>query len=352
MRILWIAKTPSAGDGGEDIFDRKMTLTLRKTCDVEVITLDQVSKAKMLANMLLRALPHHRARYLSTANLARINEALSGRYDVAFCSWEPLDYMAFLARGRVIPILHNITSESFRSIFAQQPIGLLAAALIRLWERRIYGSSGFDRVAVLSRKDADSLREISGRDNVTIIWPGMPPIVPLTADAPVRADLVFRGSYDWFAKRRDMITFALEYAPLPDLFPVFRDNPLPPEAEAALNPRPLTELDLSAAIRFGIIADRFTAGHKLKTTSHIASNCIVLTFSDVAFDFVDIPDHEFFIRSISSVDDIQPIVESVRAADPTSLRNRFLQFQARCAKQFSWDESARRLVELGTISGD
>jgi hypothetical protein len=347
MRILWITKTPSAETGGEDIFDAKLTSALRRYHEVDIITLEQVSKPRMLANIALRGLPHHRARYFSRSNLARANRALSQHHDVAFCSWEPLDYVAYLARGPVIPILHNITSESFRSIFEGQPIGQLAATFIRHWERRIYGSKRFERIAVLSQKDADTLREISGRDNIEVIFPGMPPTTPLAPDAAVQKELVLFGSYEWFAKRRDLIAFARDYAAEPNRRPIARDNLLPQEAELMLNPKSIDELDLSAAIRFGVIADRFTAGHKLKTTSYIAANCIVLTFADVSFDFADIPDQDLFIRRISSVSKIEPIIESICALDPASLRQRFLQFQAQCARRFSWDVSARHLVSMG-----
>lgn len=346
MRILWIAKEPSPGQGGEDIFDRKMVAALRKGHEVDIVCLEQVGKAHMLANIALRFLPHHRARYTSAANVRRVSTTLRRGYDAAFCSWEPLDYIAYLADGPIIPVLHNITSASFRSIFSAQPVGLLGADLVERWERRIYGSDRFDRIAVLSRDDARILQAISGRDNMEVIWPGMPPAVPLTSGVELRSELVLHGSYDWFAKRRDMLAFARDYAKLADRYPVFSDSTLPGEAEAALESRPLSDIDPAAAIRFGIIADRFTAGHKLKTTSYIAFNCIVITFSDVSCDFDDIADYGFFIRRVSSVREIRAVVESMYAIAPAELRERFLDFQRKCAARFSWDSSARRLVAL------
>ncbi len=45
---------------------------------------------------------------------------------------------------------------------------------------------------------------------------------------------------------------------------------LPAEAERLLSPRPIGQDATGDAIRFGVITDRFAAGHKLKTTEYVA----------------------------------------------------------------------------------
>ena len=95
------------------------------------------------------------------------------------------------------------------------------------------------------------------------------------------------------------------------------------------------------AIRLGLITDRFEAGHKLKTLSYIAQNIIVLSFSDVAQDFRDIPDHLFFIRLLTNVADIAGHVAQLAAVDPSELRARLELFQQRCSVRFYLDRGGK-----------
>jgi hypothetical protein len=168
--------------------------------------------------------------------------------------------------------------------------------------------------------------------------------VRLVPDAPLKRELVLLGTYDWYPKRRDVTVFSREYASLSERLPIFT-SALPPAAAASMSfAQPLQAGDYGDAIRFGLITDRFEAGHKLKTLAYIAQNQIVLSFADVRRDFDQIPDYAFFIRKLASTVDIASHVAEVAALDPDTLRTRFLEFQRRCAELFTWETVADRLV--------
>jgi hypothetical protein len=93
-----------------------------------------------------------------------------------------------------------------------------------------------------------------------------------------------------------------------------------------------------------LITDRFVAGHKLKIGYYLANNAIVLSFADVAEEFADIPDHEFFIRRIGDARHISRHVAAVSAEEPRHLCIRLATFKERCAEAFSWHRCARSLL--------
>ena len=171
----------------------------------------------------------------------------------------------------------------------------------------------------------------------------MPPAAALDSDAVAKPELILSGTYGWYPKRRDVMAFATDYAPLPHRYPIFADG-LPPDAQTMLSTQPMPEAD-TKSIRFGVITDRFEAGHKLKTTSLIANNAIVLSFSDVIHDFDEIPDAAFFIRRIHGVEEIQKHIAEVMAVAPAELRDRLTRFKAACVVQFSWNASTATLLE-------
>jgi hypothetical protein len=105
----------------------------------------------------------------------------------------------------------------------------------------------------------------------------------------------------------------------------------------------------SDRIRFGVIPDRFDAGHKLKTLFFIANNCFVLSFAEIRMDFSHLPDHEFFIRQVSSADDISAIVAGIESTDAVDVCDRLRAFKARCAQEFSWERNASELISLASL---
>lgn len=268
---------------------------------------------------------------------------LAGRYDAIVCSWEPFDLLARALPGKAILIAHNISSRVLPAILPGNPFAALAAARLRRWERRCYAGTDYAAVGALSRCDHAYLAGI-GVSRPLLLPPGMPPCVPLADDAVLCRELVVSGTYDWFAKRRDVIRFAEEYAGVALRLPI-RANGLPADASALLDPMPLPSAeDSRTAIRFGLIADRFSAGHKLKTLAYLADNQIVLSFADVEFDFAHLPDHAFFIRRVSSVAEIAEQVAAVAAEPAAALRERFRQFQDACAASFQWSRVATAVL--------
>src|SRR5262249_30102876 len=148
---------------------------------------------------------------------------------------------------------------------------------------------------------------------------------------------------DWLPKRRDVITFSRDYATVANRLPIVAEG-LPPHAAALLRPRAVPVEPAGAAIRFGLITDRFVAGPQLKVGDDLRNNSVVLSFGAVAEDFTDIPDHEFFIRRIGDVGEISQHVFAVAAEEPRRLRTRLEIFKQRCAEVFSWQRAARSLL--------
>lgn len=344
MRILWIGKAPADGAAGDEIFDRK-TISALRAASHSVVTLypQRVGRWHEIAN-LLRGIPHYRSRFASSANRRLVRDAPRD-IDLAICSWEPLDVLLKHLERPVILIAHNITSQALPSMFPSSGLARIAAHRAGSWERRLYRAGTLDAIATLSCRDRDYVASLATPPHVLLTIPGMPPVLTLDRAAPLRRELVLSGTYDWAPKRRDVIAFARGYAGVADRLPVLAEA-LPAEAIEALPTAEAPDDEASrAAIRFGLITDRFEAGHKLKTLAYISRNQIVLSFADIVPDFLQVPDHDFFIRRLGSVDDIANIVSSFAEHDPIRLRNRFLCFQRHCAERFTWNAVAEALVE-------
>ena len=162
-------------------------------------------------------------------------------------------------------------------------------------------------------------------------------------DATFRSELIITGTYEWTPKRRDVMRFAREYAAEPQRLAVFADA-LPVQGEQLLTARPIVRDTSGQSIRLGLITDRFTAGHKLKTTEYIAGNCVVLTFAEIEQDFLDLPDREFFIRPLKHAREIASHAAQLSCVDPGELRMRFSGFKRRCIERFDWQTTADRLL--------
>jgi hypothetical protein len=122
-------------------------------------------------------------------------------------------------------------------------------------------------------------------------------------------EIVISGTYGWRPKRRDADLFAQNYAAIDIRLPARAGDlgihSLSPEAIRLLQPLPLpSETDNQSAMRFGVIADRFQAGHKLKILAYLANNQIVLSCADISFDFDHLPDSNLFVRRIRHASEI------------------------------------------------
>jgi hypothetical protein len=343
LRILWIGKKPTNGEEGDEVFDHKTISACRRLGhQIDLFHPTPVSRAAEVGNLVLGT-PYQRARFATGVNSRNVRQ-MAGEYDVTICSWEPFDWLATALQSPTILIVHNVSSNALPQLFPRNPLAALASARVRAWERRCYRAQNFATVAALSKQDHAYLQSI-GAPRPLLLPPGMPPCLQLNPDAVVRAEIVVSGTYDWAPKRRDAILFARQYADCPDRFPI-RALALPPEAAGLLHPGALPSGDENrGAIRFGLITDRFEAGHKLKTTAYIANNLIVLSFAAVSFDFTHIPDHDFFIRKVESVAEIGMHMKLILGLPATRIRERFIRFQQACAQHFTWDGVAKSLME-------
>jgi hypothetical protein len=311
---------------------------------VDVLHLKPAPRWREAANIAL-GIPHYRTRFATPENRRIVQAAYSGQ-DVTVVSWEPLDVLGSCLPPPVILIAHNITSLALPQLFPESWLARRAARQAAVWERQLYRSARFAAIATLSNRDRDYLAGLGDAPPILLIVPGMPPLLPLSPTAELRREIVLSGTYNWWPKRRDVVRFAKEYALERERMPVFASR-LPPPAAMALSTAPaLSNAEASRAIRFGLITDRFEAGHKLKTLAHIAHNQVVLSFSDTGREIADVPDHEFFIRRLTSTGDISREVAAVSASEPYSLRERLLRFQKRCADRFSWENVGIRLTHV------
>jgi hypothetical protein len=331
------------GAAGDEVFDRKTIAACRaRGHRVDLFHPVPVGKLREAIN-LLAGVSHYRARFASRSNRAAIRRMAAG-YDATICSWEPLDALACGLRPPGLMILHNVTSQSLPALFPQSRLAALGAARARAWERRCYRPAGFSTIAALSKADLAYLAALPDHPPLLLLPPGMPPCVALAEGAVLVPEIVISGTYDWTPKRRDALAFAGEYAAVENRLTVRADG-LPEAASRQLRPAPLPSAEAcGAALRFGLITDRFVAGHKLKTLAYIADNQIVLSFADVAGDIAHVPDHDFFIRRIGSVGEIASHAAELAAVPAAELRARFLDFQARCAGLFTWDAVAADLL--------
>jgi hypothetical protein len=343
MRILWVGKASRNASAGDEVYDRKVISGIRARGHTVIeVNPSRVSKSRSLINLIFRRIPHYRSWYDCDGNYAAL-KAASYNCDAALVSWEPFDKLAYSLAIPTIPILHNITSSSLPAFLQRSVIARLLAWHAKQWEDTCYSSANFLAVACLSLTDLAGLQRRFPGIKLLHCPPGSPSPIPLSDDATVRSELVITGTYGWRAKRRDALRFAREYARVAGRLEVFADA-LPAEANRLLSSRPIIKESTGNTIRFGIITDRFAAGHKLKTTEYIAGNCIVLTFAEIEEDFHDIPDREFFIRKLSHASEIGSHVAEVNRVDVRELRSRFSAFKRRCLDRFDWQLTSDYLL--------
>lgn len=354
LRVLFVHRANEDPAGGDAIYETRMLAALRESMDVEVVPAARRTKWARLAGSARHfALPDQTA-FGGESELKAIARGIEQGCDVVVFSHEYLDLLAQrvkpLARARGVPfvsIRHNVTSDMLRSYLEGSPAGAVARTLWRMQETRALKPGLYQGVAVLSQRDQALAREISGREEVTIAAPGAPKATPLADDAPLARDLVIGGSFGWFAKRRDIVRFTDDFARLPS--PpgrIVAEAGVPPELAARLGAVSAGACDFGGAIRFGVITDRFTAGHKLKTSAYLQNNCIVLTFADVAGDFAFDPRHRDFIVRVSSVEDIGPAMDRLAAMPIAALRTEFSGFKAAVGAELAWARQGAKLAQL------
>lgn len=345
MKITWIGKGEN-GDGGDYVFDRMMIASLRALGhQIDVVVPRQLDKITELL-LLAKGVPYYRARYLCSDNIILVHET-SKNSDVTIISWEPFDIFVTAVIGQVILIAHNITSDSLQSIFPHRSLINVIASRCAVFEREIYRSPKLLALAVLSTRDKRLISSLNLSVPCTILYPGMPETVALSDQASLRQELVLFGTYKWLPKHRDLVAFAKNYKRQNFSFPILSDRPLPKKVRRYISVRPFQPVRTSpAALRFGLVTDRFISGFKLKVGEYISECCVVISFVDLLEDFVGISDAELFIRNIKSESEIGTIMENFSQFPSGELAKRFRAFQTACAARFRWSRSACLLHEI------
>jgi hypothetical protein len=351
LRILWISSAVSNGSGGDAILDRNFASILARHHDVETLALARGSMREELAGAALHLVPPERGRFATRKNFQAVHERLKKPFDAIVFSHEYLDLVArqiakSLSRTdtAIALILHNVTSDLLREVFGGAPIGAVLEPIWRLHEQRVYREPLLDAFFVLSQRDRELVTAVSRRPDVFVVHPGAPPAIPLKSDADVVPELILSGTFDWKLKRRDVIRFADAYqATEVGKRPAMKVQPgFDPELAKRLGAI-ATSVCFEGAIRFGLITDRFVAGHKLKTSAYLMNNCIVLSYSDVRRDFAFAPFSDIFIRRVHSIDEIRAVMAEFSSMPIAVVRDSLDTCKRAIASRLSWQQQASAL---------
>jgi hypothetical protein len=342
--VLIIRPRKVAAHGGDEVVYRRSIEFLEREVDATfaIMELQPVGRWRRLGNLL--RFPPELARFAGPENDRRVSERLQagGYANVLLFNEVTFPLLPVLTRHGLKPVLvaHNVQSVVASS--DPSPIVRATAEIARRFERRYYDARGTTLVCI-SNTDIAGLKAAGvDRHDVYLAPPGVPPAKPLAEHATVQRELMLTGSYGWWRKRRDLKRLAAEKwdATLPI---VATDA----DALAMLGDRaaPLPDsFDWSAALRFGLVSDRFQGGFKLKVLEYIANNCVVLSYCDMSPEFGGIPDADLFVRHIGSMVEADAIGREL-AMDADQTVARFRIFKAAVMERFSWDRCLAPLAD-------
>ncbi|MES1202952.1 MAG: hypothetical protein ABUS57_16060 [Pseudomonadota bacterium] len=287
-----------------------------------------------------------------SADLQAVKASLDTGFDVVVFSHEHLDAFARALRPHTrtpfVSVRHNVSSDAIASILADRP--RLAASyrfLAMRQEKRALGGRVFDAITAISARDQALLRQLSGRTDIGLVLPGVPPAAPLPPNGAARRDLVVSGTFDWFPKARDLRRFAQDYAaaPVPGAS-LFASPTITRDIRDALGAGDETTLNYGDAIRFGIVTDRFAAGHKLKTAAYLMCNCAVVSFAPVLHDFEDMPHARGWIHHVASVADVAGVVDAFERRPAPALLAELAALKADLGTRLAWSAQAAALASV------
>jgi hypothetical protein len=353
VNILWVCRRVTNDGGGDAVFDRKLVGGLSGEHRVDVVSIGKNSLRDRLVRIAAAHIPPDRAGFGGPDDVQSLRDRLErGDYAALVISHEHLDYLVRelgpIAQRQGLPMFvvhHNVTSSLMRGVLPA-PFGRLIEWAYRAYERRALSSTLITKPFMVSLHDRRLLEQITGRSDVGVVMPGAPRELPLADDAVVVPELVMLGSYDWFPKRWSLREFSEEWREcVPPPGPIYADGGVPAEVRAQLGVRQVDSIDLTSSIRFGVLTDRFQAGHKLKTAAYLMNNCIVLSFAEVIEDFRFSPHADLFIRRVSHVRDIAPLMRELGAITPAALRARLIEFKASISQHLSWERQTGVLAQ-------
>jgi hypothetical protein len=352
MRLLWIQRRPTLDDGGDSVYDSKLQAALAPRHEITPFKLGRNGRIRQLVSAAVRFSPPEQWGFGAGADVENVRRLIAQGFDAVVFSHEHLDaFAAALRPSTKIPFIsvrHNVTSDAMASILGANTVaGGLYRTLSERQERRALSGALFQAISAISTRDRDLLRKISRRDDIGLVLPGAPPPTPLREDATCARDLVISGTFDWFAKARDLKTFAREYQASPVAQTrVFASSGIPHEVRTALGAGLESNLDYSERIRFGIITDRFTAGHKLKTAAYLMSNCIVISYAQVIHDFHNLPNAARWIHQVASTDEVATVMKAIESRPMADLRGELEELKAAIGTQLAWTAQAETLSAM------
>jgi hypothetical protein len=344
LRLLLVRpKVMTAANAGDNIVHDAVTRHMSASMDVHVVEQSwNRTWAREPARLfnLLRCGPPEAARHLRRENGERLKAAIRSFAPDVICLNHEYTFFLLPIAARsgagIVLYAHNVHSQILdtdRRLSSR----LFKQAAAR-FERRFYGDQRAELVCI-SQSDARYLREGGVRTSSLVVSPGPPPAIPLASDARVERSLVITGSYGWWRKLRDLKRFAAEEAD-PSVECLVGDGlpsqALIPGARSAVN------VDWGAAIRFGVLTDRFAGGFKLKSTEYIARNCVVLSFADISEEFDGLPHAAKFVRTVHSRAEAEGIMREM-AASHEDVPAQFAEFKAACLARFDWSTAMGRL---------
>jgi hypothetical protein len=337
MRMIWVSRTGNGGEeAGDAVYDRRMFALLGDRHDVLPFYAARRDRWRQLGEAALQLSAPETFGFGGPADAARLADQIRAHgADAVVFSHEHLDRLAAETRALLGPnappflsVRHNLTSDGMRSILSDLgPLADAYGALARRQEAQALSGDLFAALFAISLREQRLLQAISGRRDVRLTIPGAPPATPLAAGATLHAELVLTGTYGWFPKARDLRRFLRESAALG--LPLHED---------------VTQLQ-TGEMRFGVITDRFVAGHKLKTAAYLMQNCIVLSYADVLEDFAFSPHAARFIHRIEHARDIAPVMKTLMQTPADEMRAAFASFKAEVAEAFSWPANVLTMEE-------
>jgi len=353
MKILWIGRTGAAGCGGDVVFDKKIvSILVGQGYEVIEYTPRHNHILYELFLMFTFIVPIQRARFVNLSNFRNIS-MLSRDVDFTVISWEGYDFLANSVNGKYSLIWHNISSDVYRQTLTGLRRLILAPFISRLkhWEVSITSRLLSNCLQVLSCSDKAIISELTKNKNLSplVILPGAPQPTSLSDGYSLDLSLTLSGTYDWFAKRNDLIKLFASLVKCNFSYKVISLNDIPAKLSSCIKGFRFSRVsdigDRSRILSFGIIPDTFVAGHKLKLGFFISNNYIPIVFVDVYSDFYDIDDARFFIRKVGCVSEIEAVFLEFSRLDPVTLRLRFERFKAAVCNRLSWELAGSDLAK-------
>lgn len=352
MRLLWIHRESAEAEGGA-IYDDKMRRALSAAGhEITPYALKRNKRARQLARAAAHASLPEQYGVGCAQDEAALRALLAQPFGAVVFSHEHLDAMAARLRPHAgapfVSIRHNVTSDAMAQILGDAPaLGKLYRTLAERQERAALRGPLFDGIVAVSERDRALLKTLSGGREIALAMPGAPPAVDLAEGAPCMRALAISGTFDWFAKAKDLRAFTAAHAadPLSEARLYISDG-APAAIRASLKANSESELAWGEAIRFGLITDRFAAGHKLKTAAYLMNNCAVFTFAPVIHDFAFSPLAARWIYKVQTIADIRAIMNAVMLRPAAELREELTALKGEIAVHLAWERQAQAIAAL------